>query len=561
MAGKRALITGITGQDGSYLAELLLEKGYEVHGMVRRSSTETFQRLEHIPRRADAPHRGPARPALARATCCAASSRTRSTTSPRCRSSRPPGPSRCSPRSSPRVGVTRLLEAMREVAPDARFYQASSSEMFGKVREVPQTETTPFYPRSPYGVAKCYGHFITVNYRESYGLFAAPGSSSTTSPSAAGSSSSRARSRTPRPAIKLGLQDELALGNLDAERDWGYAKRLRRGDVADAPAGRARRLRDRDGRDAQRPRARGAWRSTTSGSTRTSTCASTSASCGRPRWSTWSATPRRRSERLGWEPRTSFEELVRPDGGRRPRAARARGAGEAGGLGRGRGRRLRHRRQRVRRPAPRSRSSGDRSRRAAARRARPARRRRGAHARGAARGRMVFHLAALASRGALVGGARRGHAREPGDDRQRARGGAPRGAGRRRPARARARSTARRRTCRSRSAPLRPQNPYAVSKAAATCSAGSTRTPTACAWCARGRSTTPDRASRTSTWSARSPARSPRRRSRAATRCCEPGTPTSRATSPTCVTWCARTWPRATGPGRVQRRAAEARSA
>jgi GDPmannose 4,6-dehydratase len=171
---KRALITGITGQDGSYLAELLLEKGYEVHGMVRRSSTETFQRLEGI-RDDIVLHTGDLLDQRSLVDVLRA----------------------CEPEeiynlaamsfvaaswSQPvltaeftAVGVTRMLEAMREVVPSARFYQASSSEMFGKVLEVPQSEKTPFYPRSPYGVAKCYGHFITVNYRESYDLFAASG--------------------------------------------------------------------------------------------------------------------------------------------------------------------------------------------------------------------------------------------------------------------------------------------------------------------------------------------------------------------------------------------------
>jgi GDPmannose 4,6-dehydratase len=171
---KRALITGITGQDGSYLAELLLEKGYEVHGMVRRASTETFQRLEQV--RDDLTlHTGDLLDQrslvdvlrecepdeiynLAAMSFVAASWSQPVLTA-----------------EFTAVGVTRILEAMREVAPAARFYQASSSEMFGKVREVPQTETTPFYPRSPYGVAKCYGHFITVNYRESYDLFACSG--------------------------------------------------------------------------------------------------------------------------------------------------------------------------------------------------------------------------------------------------------------------------------------------------------------------------------------------------------------------------------------------------
>src|SRR5215216_3096476 len=171
---KRALITGITGQDGSYLAELLLGKGYEVHGMVRRASTETFQRLEGI-RDAITLHTGDlldqrslgdvmkdCEPEeiynLAAMSFVAASWSQPVLTA-----------------EFTAVGVTRMLEAMREIVPQARFYQASSSEMFGMVREVPQRESTPFYPRSPYGVAKCYGHFITVNYRESYDLFAASG--------------------------------------------------------------------------------------------------------------------------------------------------------------------------------------------------------------------------------------------------------------------------------------------------------------------------------------------------------------------------------------------------
>src|SRR6059036_344383 len=171
---RSALITGVTGQDGSYLAELLLEKGYEVHGMVRRASTEKFDRIEHIRDRITL-HQGDlldqrslvdtlraAKPDeiynLAAMSFVAVSWIQPTLTA-----------------EFTGVGVTRILEAMREVCPDARFYQASSSEMFGKVREVPQTEHTPFYPRSPYGVAKAYGHFITVNYRESYGLYAVSG--------------------------------------------------------------------------------------------------------------------------------------------------------------------------------------------------------------------------------------------------------------------------------------------------------------------------------------------------------------------------------------------------
>ena len=220
---RRALITGITGQDGSYLAEFLLEKGYEVHGMVRRSSTETFQRLESI-RDEITLHTGDlldqrslvdvlreAEPAeiynLAAMSFVAASWSQPVLTA-----------------EFTATGVTRILEAMREVAPDARFYQASSSEMFGQVLEVPQKETTPFYPRSPYGVAKCYGHFITVNYRESYGLYACSGILFNHESERRGLEFVTRKVTHGAAAIKLGLQQELGLGNLDAERDWGYAK-------------------------------------------------------------------------------------------------------------------------------------------------------------------------------------------------------------------------------------------------------------------------------------------------------------------------------------------------
>jgi GDPmannose 4,6-dehydratase len=223
MSGKRALVTGITGQDGSYLAELLLEKGYEVHGMVRRSSTETFQRLEGI--RDDLTlHTGDlldqrslvdvlreCEPEeiynLAAMSFVAASWSQPVLTA-----------------EFTATGVTRMLEAMREVVPGARFYQASSSEMFGKVLEVPQRETTPFYPRSPYGVAKCYGHFITVNYRESYDLFACSGILFNHESQRRGLEFVTRKVTHGAAAIKLGLKEDLALGNLDAERDWGYAK-------------------------------------------------------------------------------------------------------------------------------------------------------------------------------------------------------------------------------------------------------------------------------------------------------------------------------------------------
>ncbi|HEY2602868.1 MAG TPA: GDP-mannose 4,6-dehydratase [Thermoleophilaceae bacterium] len=220
---RRALITGITGQDGSHLADLLLEKGYEVHGMVRRASTETFQRLQHIRDRITL-HTGDlldqrslgdvmreCQPEeiynLAAMSFVAASWNQPVLTA-----------------DFTGVGVTRMLEALREAAPGARFYQASSSEMFGKVREVPQTEQTPFYPRSPYGVAKSYGHFITVNYRESYDLFACSGILFNHEGPRRGLEFVTRKVTHTAAAIKLGLVDELALGNLDAQRDWGYAR-------------------------------------------------------------------------------------------------------------------------------------------------------------------------------------------------------------------------------------------------------------------------------------------------------------------------------------------------
>jgi GDPmannose 4,6-dehydratase len=222
-SGRSAFVTGITGQDGSYLAELLLEKGYEVHGMVRRSSTERFERIEHLRDRITL-HQGDlldqrslvdalraARPEevynLAAMSFVAVSWIQPTLTA-----------------EFTGVGVTRMLEAMREVCPEARFYQASSSEMFGKVREVPQTEHTPFYPRSPYGVAKAYGHFITVNYRESYGLHATSGILFNHESPRRGLEFVTRKITWHAAAIKLGLVERLHLGNLDAERDWGYAK-------------------------------------------------------------------------------------------------------------------------------------------------------------------------------------------------------------------------------------------------------------------------------------------------------------------------------------------------
>jgi GDPmannose 4,6-dehydratase len=222
MAARRALITGITGQDGSYLADLLLEQGYDVHGMVRRSSAERFERIDHIRDRVTL-HQGDLLDDRSLVDTL--------------RAAKPDeiynlaamsyvGVSWVQPTLTAEfsgVGVTRMLEAMREACPEARFYQASSSEMFGKVLEVPQTELTPFYPRSPYGVAKVYGHFITVNYRESYGLHCASGILFNHESPRRGREFVTRKITWHAAAIRLGLVDTLRLGNLDAERDWGYA--------------------------------------------------------------------------------------------------------------------------------------------------------------------------------------------------------------------------------------------------------------------------------------------------------------------------------------------------
>jgi GDPmannose 4,6-dehydratase len=218
----RALITGISGQDGSYLAELLLEKGYEVHGLVHGSTDRRFERLEPI---AD------------RLTLYPGDLLDESSLVDVLRKSAPDEIYNLAAMSSvaeswrlavataeyTAVGVTRLLEGIREACPEARFYQASSSEMFGRAREVPQSERTPFYPRSPYGVAKVYGHFITVNYRESFGLHASSGILFNHESPRRGAAFVTRRISQGVAAIKLGRSDELVLGNLDVRRDWGYA--------------------------------------------------------------------------------------------------------------------------------------------------------------------------------------------------------------------------------------------------------------------------------------------------------------------------------------------------
>ncbi len=224
----RALITGITGQDGSYLAELLLDKGYEVWGVVRRASTESYERIEHLRDRlhfaqADLLDQPSLTAALQQAepdevyNLAAQSFVPTSWTQPVLTA------------EFTAVGVTRLLEAIRQVNPAIRFYQASSSEMFGRVLETPQGENTPFYPRSPYGVAKVYGHYITVNYRESYDLFACSGILFNHESPRRGLEFVTRKVTNGVARIKMGLDEHLTLGNLDARRDWGFA-----GDYVDA---------------------------------------------------------------------------------------------------------------------------------------------------------------------------------------------------------------------------------------------------------------------------------------------------------------------------------------
>lgn len=218
----RAIITGITGQDGSYLAELLLDKGYEVYGLVRRSSTEKFERINHIKDQvqlvqADLADQGSLLEAVG-------DIRPREIYNLAAQSFVPTSWNQ--PMLTGDVtalGVTRLLEAVRRVNRDIRVYQASSSEMFGHVRQTPQTEETPFYPRSPYGVAKVYGHWITVNYRESYDMYACSGILFNHESPRRGLEFVTRKITDGVARIKLGKQAELRLGNLDAKRDWGYA--------------------------------------------------------------------------------------------------------------------------------------------------------------------------------------------------------------------------------------------------------------------------------------------------------------------------------------------------
>ncbi|MCC7495646.1 MAG: GDP-mannose 4,6-dehydratase [Fimbriimonadaceae bacterium] len=219
---KRCLITGITGQDGSYLAEWMLAKGYQVYGLVRRSSTLNFARIEHIQDRLTLLPGDLLDPAsLIDAVKTAAPEEVYNLAAQSFVQTSWNQPVLTGEFTA--LGVTRLLEAVRLAAPEARFYQASSSEMFGKVKETPQTEETPFHPRSPYGVAKVYGHYITLNYRESYDLFACSGILFNHESPRRGLEFVTRKITDAAARIKLGLADELRLGNLDSQRDWGFA--------------------------------------------------------------------------------------------------------------------------------------------------------------------------------------------------------------------------------------------------------------------------------------------------------------------------------------------------
>ncbi len=228
LSTKTALITGITGQDGSYLAELMLEKGYRVVGMVRRSSTESFERIGHIKDKielvqADLLDQYSLIDVIKKTHPCEVYNLAAQSFVPTSWNQ----PVLTGEFTA--LGVTRMLEAIRLVDSTIRFYQASSSEMFGKVLETPQTEKTPFYPRSPYGVAKAYGHYITVNYRESYNLFAVSGILFNHESERRGLEFVTRKVTDGVARIKLGLASELRMGNLDARRDWGFA-----GDYVDA---------------------------------------------------------------------------------------------------------------------------------------------------------------------------------------------------------------------------------------------------------------------------------------------------------------------------------------
>ncbi len=306
---KRALITGVTGQDGSYLAEFLLSQGYTVIGMVRRSSTVNFERIAHIQDQIELvagdlldevslinilrDHRPNEVYNLAAQSFVQTSFSQPVLTG-----------------ETTALGVTRLLDAIRLVDPEIRFYQASSSEMFGKVLEVPQRESTPFYPRSPYGVAKVYGHWITVNYRESYGLHASSGILFNHESPRRGLEFVTRKVTHGVARIANKLDDKLALGNLDAQRDWGYAADYVRAMwlmlQQDAP-GRLRRLDGGDPRGARAVPARLRGGRSRLGAARRHRRALPAPGRGRP---AGRATPRRRTRCSGWAPEVDFPDLV-----------------------------------------------------------------------------------------------------------------------------------------------------------------------------------------------------------------------------------------------------------
>ncbi len=308
MKTKRALISGVTGQDGSYLAELLLDKGYEVHGIVRRSSTETFERIEHLTGQIQL-HQADLLDQVSLVNSIRACE-PNEIYNLAAQSFVPTSwvqPSLTGEFTA--LGVTRMLEAIRVVDPSIRFYQASSSEMYGRVKESPQNEATDFYPRSPYAVAKLYGHWITVNYRESYQLHAVSGILFNHESPRRGREFVTRKISESVAKIKLGLQDELSIGNTGAKRDWGYAKEyveamwlmLQPDDPADYVIGTGKQHSVRDCLEA----AFGHVGLDLDDFVRTDP------SLVRPaEVDTLLADPTKAREELGWFARTSFEELI-----------------------------------------------------------------------------------------------------------------------------------------------------------------------------------------------------------------------------------------------------------
>ena len=303
-----ALITGVTGQDGSYLAELLLAKGYRVVGVVRRTSHDSYERIQHL---------------VGKIEIVAADLLDQHSLQLVVREARPDEVYNLAAQSFvptswtqpvltgefTALGVTRILDAVRLEKPDARFYQASSSEMFGKVRETPQKETTPFHPRSPYGVAKVYGHYITVNYRESYGLYAASGILFNHESPRRGLEFVTRKITDAVARIKLGLAQELRLGTLDAQRDWGFAgdyvdamwRMLQQPSPEDYVVGTGRQHSVRQCCEVAFAHAGLDWRTHVKHDVRFDRPADVE---------TLLADPSKARERLGWEPQVPFEALI-----------------------------------------------------------------------------------------------------------------------------------------------------------------------------------------------------------------------------------------------------------